>query len=88
MPNSNSAKKRLRQAIRRSEINRSRRSRMRTFVRKVEDAIEKGDKQAALAAIKSAEPEIIRGANKGIIKHNSASRKISRLTQRINSLSE
>ena len=88
MPNSNSAKKRLRQAVRRTEINRSIRSRMRTFVRKVEDAIENGNKEAALTAIKNAQPEIIKSANKGIIKHNSASRKISRLTQRINSMGE
>jgi small subunit ribosomal protein S20 len=86
MPNSNSAKKRLRQDVRRTAVNRSRRSRVRTFIRKVEEAISKGDQQAAMSALRAAEPEIVRGANRGILKHNTASRKISRLTRRINAM--
>ena len=83
MPNTSSAKKRLRQTIKRTEINRARMSRVRTFVRKVEEAIAAGDKQAAGEALREAQPEIMRGANKGVIHKNTASRKISRLAHRI-----
>jgi small subunit ribosomal protein S20 len=83
MPNTTSAKKRLRQTIKRTETNRARMSRVRTFVRKVEEAIAAGDKQAAGEALRAAEPEIMRGANKGVIHKNTASRKVSRLAKRI-----
>lgn len=83
MPNTSSAKKRLRQTIKRTEINRARMSRVRTFVRKVEEAIAAGDRQAAGEALRAAEPEIMRGANKGVLHKNTASRKVSRLAQRI-----
>ena len=83
MPNTSSAKKRLRQTIKRTETNRARMSRVRTFVRKVEEAIAAGDKQAAGDALRAAEPEIMRGANKGVLHKNTASRKVSRLAKRI-----
>jgi small subunit ribosomal protein S20 len=88
MANTKSAKKAARQAERRTLINKSRRSRMRTFVRKVEEAIASGDKQAADLALREAQPEIMRSALKGIIHKNTASRKISRLSARIKSLGE
>jgi len=86
MANSPSAKKRIRQTERRSEINRARRSRIRTFLRKVEDAIASGDKASAETAFKTAQPEIIRGAVKGVLHRNMAARKVSRLARRINAL--
>ncbi len=86
MANTKSAKKAVRKTIRRTAINKSRRSRMRTFVRKVEDAIASGDKQAAESALRAAQPEIMRSAQKGVIAKNTASRKISRLSSRIKSL--
>jgi len=64
-------------------INKNRRSRMRTFIRKVEEAIATGDKSVAETALRSAQPEIMRGAQKGVIHKNTASRKISRLSARI-----
>jgi len=88
MANTKSAKKAARQAEKRTLINKARRSRMRTFVRKVEEAIESGDKQAADLALREAQPEIMRSALKGIIHKNTASRKISRLSARIKSLGE
>jgi small subunit ribosomal protein S20 len=88
MANTKSAKKAARQAEKRTLINKSRRSRMRTFVRKVEEAIASGDKQAADLALREAQPEIMRSALKGIIHKNTASRKISRLSARIKSLGE
>lgn len=87
MPNTSSAKKRLRQTIKRTETNRARMSRVRTFVRKVEEAIAAGDKQAAGEALRAAEPEIMRGANKGVLHKNTASRKVSRLAKRIQGMS-
>ena len=87
MPNTSSAKKRLRQTIKRTETNRARMSRVRTFVRKVEEAIAAGDKQAAGEALRAAEPEIMRGANKGVLHKNTASRKVSRLATRIQGMS-
>jgi small subunit ribosomal protein S20 len=83
MANTKSAKKAARVAVRRTAINKARRSRMRTFVRKVEEAITAGDKSAAEAALKSAQPELMRSAQKGILHKNTASRKISRLSARI-----
>ena len=83
MANSPQAKKRARQTLKRTEINRTRRSRIRTFLRKVEEAIATGEQAAALAALKAAQPEIMRGVTKGVIHKNTASRKVSRLHQRI-----
>jgi small subunit ribosomal protein S20 len=83
MANTTSAKKATRKIMRRTEINKARRSRMRTFLRSVEDAITAGDKSAALAALRAAEPEIMRAAQKGVVARNAASRKVSRLTQRV-----
>ncbi|CAA0087657.1 30S ribosomal protein S20 [Starkeya nomas] len=87
MANTPSAKKAARKIERRTEINKNRRSRMRTFVRKVEEAIAAGDKDAAGVALKAAEPEIMRAAQKGVLHKNTASRKVSRLTQRLAKLS-
>jgi small subunit ribosomal protein S20 len=86
MANTKSAKKAARQTLRRTAMNKSRRSRMRTFVRKVEEAIATGDKTAAESALRAAQPELMRSAQKGIIHTNSASRKISRLSTRIKAL--
>lgn len=83
MANTTSAKKAARQAERRTAINKARRSRMRTFLRKVEEAIATGDKPAADAALRAAQPEIMRSAQKGVVHKNTASRKISRLSARI-----
>jgi small subunit ribosomal protein S20 len=88
MANTTSAKKAARQAEKRTLINKSRRTRMRTFVRKVEEAIASGDKAAADLALREAQPEIMRSASKGIIHRNTASRKISRLSARIKALAE
>ncbi|MEW5423774.1 30S ribosomal protein S20 [Amorphus sp. 3PC139-8] len=86
MANTRSAKKMTRKIERRTEINKSRRSRMRSFVRKVEEAIGSGDAAAALAAFNQAQPEIMRAASKGVIHSNTASRKVSRLAQRVKAL--
>ena len=86
MPNTASAKKRARRDERRTEINRARRARVRTFVKKVEAAIAGGDKTAASAALKAAEPELARGVAKGVLHANTASRKVSRLSARIKTL--
>lgn len=83
MANTKSAKKAVRVIERRTAMNKNRRSRMRTFIRKVEEAIATGDKAVAATALKDAQPEIMRGAQKGIIHKNTASRKISRLSARI-----
>jgi small subunit ribosomal protein S20 len=83
MANTSSAKKATRKIARRTEINKGRRSRMRTFVRSVEDAIAANDKTAALAALRAAEPEIMRAAQKGVVAKNAASRKVSRLSHRV-----
>ena len=87
MANTPSAKKAIRKIERRTVVNRTRRSRIRTFIRKVEEAIASGDKTAAAAAMQAAQPEIMRGAQKGILHRNAASRKISRLDRRIKALS-
>ncbi|HUF86390.1 MAG TPA: 30S ribosomal protein S20 [Thermohalobaculum sp.] len=86
MANTPSAKKRVRQIARRTEVNKARRSRLRTFIRKVEEAIAAGDRETALAALRAAQPEIMRGAGKGVLHANTASRKVSRLHKRINHL--
>ena len=83
MANTKSAKKAMRASERRTAINKNRRSRMRTFIRKVEEAIAGGDKSVAETALRSAQPEIMRGAQKGVIHKNTASLKISRLSARI-----
>ena len=87
MPNIDSAKKRVRQNAKRSSVNHARKGRIRTLTRKAEEALEAGDKTLALAALKAAEPEMMRGVAKGVLHHNSASRKISRLTKRAAKLS-
>jgi small subunit ribosomal protein S20 len=83
MANTTSAKKATRKIARRTVVNRGRRSRVRGFVRKVEEAIAAGDKATALAALHAAEPELMRAAGKGVVHKNTASRKVSRLTLRI-----
>ncbi len=87
MANTSSAKKAARQAVRRTLVNKARKSRMRTYVRKVEEALEAGDRAAAAAALTAAEPEMMRAAQKGVIHKNTASRKVSRLAARVRSLS-
>ena len=87
MANHKSAQKRIRSNARRAERNRSRVSRIRSFVKKVETAIDGGDKAAAAAAFKEAQPELHRGITKGVIRRNTAARKISRLSARIKALS-
>ena len=86
MANSPQAKKRARQNEARFQVNKARRSRIRTFLRKVEEAITSGDKDAASVALRDAQPEIMRGVTKGILHKNTASRKVSRLTSRVKSL--
>lgn len=86
MPNIKSAKKRVRRTERRTEINRARMSRVRTFIKKVESAIEAGDKAVAEEALKSAQPEIMRGVTKGILHRNTAARRVSRLSARVKSM--
>ncbi len=86
MANSPSSKKRARQTEARTEVNKARRSRIRTFIRKVEEAITGGDQKVASAALQAAQPEIMRGVTKGVTHKNTASRKISRLASRIKAL--
>jgi small subunit ribosomal protein S20 len=86
MANSPGAKKRVRTAARRTAINKSRRSRVRTFIRRVEDAISGGDKEQASKALKDAQSEIMRGVSKGILHKNTASRKVSRLSARVKAI--
>jgi small subunit ribosomal protein S20 len=81
-----SAEKRIRQTARRTVVNRARLSRLRTFVKKVETAIAAGDKEAARTALKEAQPELQRGAQKGVVHKNAVARKLSRLSARIKSL--
>jgi small subunit ribosomal protein S20 len=83
MANTKSAKKMVRKIARRTEVNKSRRSRVRTYVRKVEEAISSGDKKTATVALKAAEPEIMRGVSRGVIHKNTGSRKVSRLAARV-----
>ena len=86
MANTRSAKKMVRKIARRTEVNTARRSRMRTFIRKVEEAIASGDKAAAQDAFKQAQPEIMRAASKGVLHKNTSSRKISRLSARVKAM--
>jgi small subunit ribosomal protein S20 len=88
MANTKSAKKATRKIARRTEVNKARRSRMRTSLRQVEDAIASGNKAAATAALVAAEPPLMRAARTGIIHKKSASRKVSRLTHRIAKLAD
>jgi small subunit ribosomal protein S20 len=81
-----SAEKRIRQTARRTAVNRARLSRIRTFVKKVEAAIAAGDKDAARAALKEAQPEMQRGAQKGVLHRNTVARRLSRLSARIKAL--
>ena len=83
MANSPQAKKRARQGARRLEVNKARRSRIRTYLRAVEEAIASGDKDASVAALKAAQPELMRGVTKGVYHKNTASRKMSRLAARV-----
>jgi small subunit ribosomal protein S20 len=86
MANTKSAKKMVRKIARRTEVNKSRRSRVRTYVRKVEEAVAAGDKTAATAALKAAEPELMRGVTRGVLHKNTASRKVSRIAARVKSM--
>ena len=86
MANSPQAKKRAKQNDKRFAINKARRSRIRTFLRKVEEAIASGDKEAATTALRAAQPEIMRGVTKGVYHKNTASRKVSRLAARVKAL--
>jgi small subunit ribosomal protein S20 len=88
MANTKSARKAARQIARRTVINKSRRTRVRSAVRKVEEAISAGDRAAAVAAMAEAEPAIIRAAQSGIVHRNAARRKVSRLTHRIAKLGQ
>lgn len=87
MANTAQAKKRARQNEKRFAINKARRSRIRTFLRKVEEAIETGDKAEAVSALRAAQPELMRGVSKGVYHKNTASRKMSRLSSRVKALS-
>lgn len=86
MANTSSAKKATRKIARRTAINKNRRSRVRTYVRKVEEALASGDQAAAQAAFLAAQPELMRAASKGVMHRNTASRKVSRLASRVKSL--
>ena len=83
MANHKSAKKRIRRNANRAEINKSRISRVRTFLKRVETAIASGDKEASQIALKEAQPELMRGVSKGVFHKNTASRKMSRLSARV-----
>ena len=86
MANSPQAKKRARQNEARFQINKARRSRIRTFLRKVEEAIASGDKESATAALRAAQPELMRGVTKGVFHKNTAARKMSRLSARVKAI--
>ncbi len=86
MANTSSARKRIRQTAKRTLRNTARKSRMRTFVKKVELACASGDKDAAAAALRAAQPEMQRAAGKGVIHKNTVSRKLSRLSARVKAL--
>lgn len=87
MANTSSAKKATRKIARRAAVNKNRRSRVRGFVRKVEEALASGDAKAAEAAFQAVQPELARAASKGVMHANTASRKVSRLARRVKSLS-
>ena len=86
MANTPQSQKRARQTERRTEVNKARRSRIRTFLRKVEEAIAGGDAKVAAEALKAAQPELMRGVTKGVVHKNTASRKMSRLAARVKAL--
>jgi small subunit ribosomal protein S20 len=86
MANTPQAKKRARQNEARFQVNKARRSRIRTFLRKVEEAIASGDKESSVAALRAAQPELMRGVTKGVFHKNTASRKMSRLASRVKAL--
>ena len=86
MPNKASAKKRLRQTVKKTTENKNRKTRIKTFVKKVEQAIVEGDQAAANEVFSAAQSEIMRGVTKGVVHRNTASRKISRLNSRVKSL--
>jgi small subunit ribosomal protein S20 len=86
MANTKSAKKATRKIERRTQVNRNRMSRVRTFVRRVEEALASGDKAAAGEALKAAQPEVMRAARRGVIHRNTAARKISRLAARVKAI--
>ncbi|WP_375428799.1 30S ribosomal protein S20 [uncultured Sphingomonas sp.] len=86
MANTPQAKKRIRRNDRRAEINGNRVGRIRTFVKRVESALESGDKVAATAALHAVQPELQRGVSKGVLHKNTASRKFARLTKRLTTL--
>lgn len=86
MANTSSAKKATRKIARRTNVNRARISRVRTYLRAVEEAISRGDKDAAAEALRAAQPELMRAASRGAVHSNSASRKISRLSARVKAI--
>ena len=88
MANTPSAKKAVRRQARRTEVNKSRRSRVRTYLRKVEEAIASGDQTAAQEALRVAQPEMMRAASKGVYHKNTVSRKISRLASRVKAVGQ
>jgi small subunit ribosomal protein S20 len=87
MANTSQSKKRARQSEARADINKARRSRIRTFLRKVEEALASGNQDAASAALKLAQPELARGITKGVMHKNTVARKMSRLSSRVKGLS-
>ena len=87
MANTAQSKKRVRQTEARTDVNKARRSRIRTFLRKVEEALASGNQDAAVLALKNAQPELARGVTKGVMHKNTVSRKISRLASRVKALS-
>lgn len=87
MANTSSAKKAARKIARRTAVNKMRRTRVRSAMRKVEEALASGNSAAAVSALKAAEPEIMRAVGKGILHRNTASRKVSRLTKRVQKIS-
>jgi small subunit ribosomal protein S20 len=88
MANKTSAKKAIRTIGRRTAVNVQRRSRIRTYIKKVEEAIASGDRAAATTALREAQPEIMRGATKGVSHRRTASRKVSRLAQRVDAMAK
>ena len=86
MPNKNSAKKRLRQTSKKTIENKNRRTRIKTFVKKVEQAVSEGNHDTANLALRNAQSEIMRGVSKGVLHKNSASRKVSRLNTKVKEL--
>ncbi|HPE23968.1 30S ribosomal protein S20 [Albidovulum sp.] len=88
MANTPQSKKRARQSERNKDINKARRSRIRTFLRKVEEAIASGNQEAAATALRAAQPELARGVTKGVLHKNTVARKMSRLSSRVKAITE